>query len=561
MKKIFMFLWLFWILWVLFYSYIQYLQQEQDKKESIKVAIDNFQKVSEYLKENYNWNYPVPEGDLILLDNTNTLIHLEDRSKNLKDIENLAVIQWTTCDILQDDDEFSKINYDKRFSIKDEDGKILYKRCFSYAVTKDRKNFQVWTIINKTWKYETLLLWDAKDSITKSYNSSVLAKNGSEDFLPYPDSKLSPIVVLENKKDSNVKVNITPFDEKKYSIILKEWNNIILSWNSSSYDIEITWELNSNSNLKFIDTNGSIIYINPQEDSRHISFKIKEYSINDKKLDYFVETWRFLADIVRLWKEKEMNVIKDGVVLVIRWTKFTINVWKDSFDTFLNLWHIIQNIGNKVINLTLENAFSIIKNNEIVQDTEKVKKLAGFTVLKDLKTNPNYNFTINNIWNNITSAITWAYDFKKYKLSYENWQDIVFIVFNNSSKFLEYIKSNKKLLWIKENIKKDALYYENIVNQICASNNLWHWLDITKLYYILENKTDKLNWFSLKDAIKNKLWLSKNNYVVFTSRKYNDQYSNRLSYNSQTKSIDSYNFAKLSTTDSIEKAIFACDVK
>ncbi len=561
MRKLIMLVWLFWMVWVLFYSYMQYSQAKQEKNENIKVAVDNFQKVNEYLKENYDWSYPVPKWDLILLDDTNTLIHLEDRSKDLNDIDNLAIIQWTTCDILQDDDAFSSINYDQRFSIEDENGELVNKRCFSYAITKDRKNFQIWSIIKKTWKYETLLLWDAKDSIIKSYNSPILAQDGSEDFLPYPDSKLSPIVALENKQDSNVKVNIIPFDEKEYMLNLKEWNNTILSWNSSSYDIEITWELNSNSNLKFIDTNGSIIYINSQEDSNKVDFRIDDYSIDNEELDYFVETWRFLADIVKLWKDKEMRVKKDGVTLVVRWTKFTINSWKDSFDTFLNLWHIVQDVNGNTVNLTLKNAFSVIKNSKIVKDIEKVKKLAGFTVFNDMKINPDYAVDVSKIWSNITSAITWAYDLNKYKLSYDNWQDIGLVVFNNSQKFLEYIKSNRKLLWIEENPRIDTLYYENIVNQICASNNLWNWLDITKLYYTLENKTNNLNWFEIKDTIKNKLWLSKDNYVVFTSRKYNDQYSNRLSYNSKTKSIDSYNFAKLAITNNINKAIFACDIK
>ena len=561
MKKLLLYVLLFWVFWILFYSYVQFKQDEDQKKGNIKVAVGNFQKVDEYLEKNYKGNYPLPSWDLILLDKHNSLIHLEDRKTSLNNIKDLAIIQWTTCDILKNNKDFESINHDKRFSIIDKDWNLVHKRCFSYAVTKDRTKFQIWTIIKNNWNYKSYLLWNTKKSITRSYNSPMLAKDGSEDFLPYPAEKLSPVVILKNKQNSSVEVKVVPFDGKKYTIKLKEWNNIILSWNSSSYDIEIVWELADNSNLKFIDTNGSIIYIHPQENSSKVDFKIKDYSIDTKKINYFVETWRFLASIVKLWDDKDMEVKKDGVTLVIRWTKFTINAWKNTFDTFLNLWHIVQNIDWKTINLTLQNAFSIIKDNQIVKDIEKVKKLAGFTVFNDIKINPSYDMSMSTIWKNIASIITWAYDLKKYKLSYKNWQDIGLIIFDNSLNFKDYIKANKKFLWIDGDITREIDFYNNIVNQICGSYNLWTWLDITKLHYILKNQTNKLNWFSLKSSIRSKLWLTKNNYVLFTSRKYNWQYSSRLVYNSLTNTIDSYNLARLSLFSSIKQTIFACDMK
>jgi len=50
----------------------------------------------------------------------------------------------------------------------------------------------------------------------------MLAKDGSEDFLPYPAEKLSPVVILKNKQNSSVEVKVVPFDGKKYTIKLKE---------------------------------------------------------------------------------------------------------------------------------------------------------------------------------------------------------------------------------------------------------------------------------------------------------------------------------------------------
>ena len=563
MKKAILYALLIVVFWVIFYSYKQFKTVETQNKKSIQVSILNFQKVYDYLQKNYKWNYPLPSWDLILLDKHNSLIHLEDRKTPLDKIKNLAVIQWTTCNILKNDKNFQNINYDKRFSIIDENWNIAYKRCFTYAITKDRKHFQIWTIINENWKYKTLLLWNIKKSITKSYNSPILAKDGSEDFIPYYPWKISPIVVLKNKWNSLVKVKVNS-DDKNYTIDLKEWNNVILSWITSTCDIEIIWNLSDNSILKFIDTNGSIVYIRPNENSSKVDFKIKDYSINTKNINYFVETWRFLANIVKLWDDKDMEVKKGDVTLVIRWTRFTINAWKDTFDTFLSLWHIVQNVAWKNVNLTLQNAFSVVKDSKLVEDVKEIKKvvnkLVGFTVFNDILTSPSHKITVSSLWWNVTD-LTWAYSLKRYKVSYGNWQDIWLVVFDNSSEFKDFVKENKELLWIKWNIRHDVQYYANIVNQICGSSNLWVWLDVTKLHYTLDNKSNTLNWFNLKDAIKSKLWLTENNYILFTSRKYNWQDSSRLAYNSKTNTIDSYSFAMLSTTNMIKKAIFACDVK
>jgi len=558
MKKIILYVLLLWIFWVFFYSYIEFWQQENKKKENVKVAIDNFQKVYDYLQKNYDWEYPIPDWDLILLDNHNSIIHLEDRKTPLKNIENLSIIQWTTCDILKDDNYFQDINYDKRFSILDKNQKILHKKCFTYVVTKDQKNFQIWTVIEAEngW-YKSLLNWNIKKSITKSYNSYSFVKDDSSDFLPYYPWNISPIALLKNKQNSSIEINVKPFNEKEYTIRLKEWDNIILSWDVSSYDIEIIWDLDKQSNLSFIDTNGSIIYISPQENWSKIDFKIKDYSINDKNINYFVETWRFIANIVKLSNDKNMEVKKGGITLVIRWTKFTIISWNDSFDTFLNIWHIVQKFDWKDINLTLESAFSFILWDKVIDDIQKVKELAWFTVFNDIKTNEKYEMKIDNE----NSNITWSYEFKKYQFSYENWQKIGLVIFDDPPKFLDYIKRNKELLWITPDITKDVEYYKNIVNQICVSNNLRRWLDITKLYYMLDNNLNTLNSFVLKNDIKSELWLIKNDYVLFTLRKYNWQYSSRLAYNSETNTIDSYNFARLSTTNKIKKIIFACDVK
>lgn len=562
MKKVVLYLILFSIFWIFFYSAKKALINKEDILKKDKLAFNNFNTTKDFLEKKYQWHYPIPKWDLILLDKHYSLIHLADRKTPLNQITDLAVIQWTTCDILKDNQNFQEKNYDPRFSIIKKDWTIVYKRCFTYSVTKDQKYFQLWTVLTKkNWKFIAYLDWNKGSSIIKSYNTPALVEKNSEDFLPYPPSKISPIVILKNKWNSSIKVKVEPNDNRSYSFTLKEWNNYILSWDSSRYDIDIIWSITDNANLEFVDTNGSIVYISPQKDSHQVDFKIKNYSINTKKIDYFVETWRFLLSIVKLWDDKDMTVNKDDVTLVIRWTKFTIDTWKDSFNTFLSLWHIIEKIKWQTVNLTLQNAFSLIKNNEIFKDIEKIKELASFTVYNDIKINYNYKANIY-LLNTLPVDLTWVYNkFKWYKLSYKNWQEIWLIIFSDPLHFLDYIKKNKKSLNIKWPIKRDIDYYKDLVNDICKMHAHWKWLDLSKLYYVLNNTSNTLNWFSLKDNIKSSLWLNENDYILFTSRKYNWQYSSRLAYNSKTHTIDSYNFARLSTDHDVKKIIFACDIK
>lgn len=548
--------------WIWYYSYNKYALLEKNTLIANSGAKSNFTAVKKYLVKNFNWKYPIPSWDIILLDNTNQLIHLEDRNTPLNKIKNLSVIQWTTCDILKNDKKFDKINYDSRFTIKDKNTKkILFKRCFSYSVTKDRKYFQIWTIENKNWKYVSKIEWNSKKNMIKSYDSDVLVKNNSDIFLPYSPNSLSPILKVANLWDSQLKLKIyDKLNDTTKEIKVKNGNNVLLTWDVNwKYDITLKWYIKDKTNIKFISTDWSIVYIKWDKKNWKVDFSLKNYKIWWENLDYFTVTWRFIASIVKLSSDKNMTVNKNWVTLVIRWTKFTINADDDNFDTFLSLWHIVQKLWNQNIDITLQNAFSLLENNKIVQDLKKIKQLAWFTVYSDVVNMPKYTYDVNNnSWfSDILSGIS---SIKRYSINYKNWQKIWIVKMKLTKSIKDILKMNKSkfnLNWYKFEWKWSDMVYSNIVNTICKSQKYNAWLDISKIHYLLKTSNGLLK-FNLISDIKEKLW-NMWNYVVLTSRKYDKrENSSRLWFNSITNSIDTIwlHSLKLRWYDTV---LFACD--
>lgn len=556
MKKIFLYIVLTFLSGVLIYSYWSYTNLNSNKKDKIVKSINNFYKVKDFLEKYYDGKYPIPEWDLVLLDKNLELIHLEDRSKNLNQIKDLYVIQWTTCNILKDSKEFNKINYDSRFSLVSEDWDIFNKRCFSYSVTKDQKDYQIWTILKEGWVYETILEWRFKDkSIIKSYDSSVLVQKESNNFLPYPWEHLSPILQVKDVSNTDLEVKVVPKNWKDYNLDLKDWNNVLFSWNDMSYDIEIIWKLKNNNNLKLVNTNGNVIYIN-WDKNWNVDFKIENFWLNSNNIDYFVETWRFIANIVKLEDKKNINVKKDWVTLVVRWTKFWVSSIDKEFHTYLSIWSLINKIWNQRYEMSLDGrSFTNIVKNRLVDDINKSNELLVYSIWNDIKINK-YNLRhklrdFKDLDANFTSVSFTGTD--RFEFTYENEEILWAVKFKNDWTFID--KITNQIEFENEPIKKSKIY-SGIVNKYCLNSNLNNWLDTSKFSYLFEN----IWWddlFELKDEIEEGLSVD-GDYIVFSSRTYNNQDSIRFGYNSKNKRIETYNFNNLKYQD-IDNIIFLCD--
>lgn len=549
------------------YAIFAFMQKRNEDLEKQKAVVSNFEFTKDYLIKHYKWNYPIPSWNLILLDKTKMMIHLSDRNTPLNKIKNLYVIQWTTCNILKNDKTFQNRNYDEVHSIKS-GNKIVLKRCFTYAVTADRKNFQIWTIVKKGDQYIAKLDWTIKDSITRSYSSPRLVKNGSKIDLPYP-SRLSPVIIVKNLGNSKLEAKITDLNLwETRKIKLKEWINYLLSdlW---TYNIRILWIIkNPLTRIDFVDVDGDLIHLKPS-DKWLLNFEIKDYKLKGKKKSYIIETGKFLAEVLKLAPDTDMTVSHNGTTLVIRGTKFTVEANKDNFDTFLTLGHIVELLNWKKIDITLQKAFSMIKDSKIVRDIEKAKKLVSFSVFADVVNNPRWTYEVDPL--NLTSVLTWIESAKRFSVSYDNWQKINLIKVKLSSgpdKFDKILKLNMNrfgLSNIYKEIEKDHWkgadrLYKNLVNEVCKSMNSWKGLDVSKLWYLLDTDKQSIGKLDLKKKIAQDLGLS-NKFVILTSRHYNWQNSVVIWYDSNDKLwIRTINLKGLNYDDNVNTVVFACDL-
>ena len=546
------------------YALYKWVNTQRQSQLVQQANISNFEATKNYLIKHFKWNYPIPTGDLILLDKTKTMIHLSDRNVSLNEIPNLYVIQGTTCDILKDNNEFQKVAYDKNNSLS------KLKRCFTYSVTSDRKNFQIWTIIKKDWTYVAKLDGTINSSITRSYDSPRLVQNWSEVDLPYP-SKLSPVVVIHNLWKSKIFaeiLNTKNYDKKK--IVLQDWINYLLS-SPGEYNIKIYWNVYPTTNVKFVDVVWDIVNLR-WNNAWQLNFTVKWYKIFWNKKDYIADAGKFLAEILKLSPSSDMTVKHWWTTLVIRWTKFTVQADSENFDTFLSLGHIVQLLEWKKIDLTMEKAFSLIKGTKIVQDLQKVKQLASFTVFYDVLNNPKWSYSIAYNQLNSTDILSGVKSIKKYGINYENWQKIKLIVIwldNDTKKFDKMLEKNKNKFGLLETYKeieqqhgkwKDRIY-KNLIDNICSANSA-KGLDISKIWYLLDIDKSQFGKLTLKSDILQQLNLTKPNYIILTSRHYNWQNSQVLGYNpNDSLWIRTISLPGLNYDDKISKVIVACEEK
>lgn len=176
-------------------------------------------------------------------------------------------------------------------------------RCYAYAVSKDNKDFEVGWIIKNKW-YEIYRRW-TKEILLNLYEN-----------LPYPPIKNNKIILYLSWWKPFFSCNY--YKEKFYYL-------------DSKCKVEIKWDFN----WYFILPDWSKIYIIPKDWYFSIDF---DYEFNwITKASIIQNVWIAVYNLFRFndWnfevKDRNWNV------LVIRWTKFTLEIW-DNFYLYLVKW-------------------------------------------------------------------------------------------------------------------------------------------------------------------------------------------------------------------------------
>ena len=330
------------VMWIGAFLYSWWYIWEQERQEEERKTMENFEYVVNYLKENYEWNYPYPKGDIKLYDEDFVQIHLEDRNKDIEDVNEVEYIKWNTCWLWIENEEYQENNYDVRYTIWEN------KRCFSYVVTKDQEDFQVGTFEETMdWERFALLEWTKDESITKSYDGVNMVKTEGV-YLSYMPSYNNNLK-LESKRGT-WKLTVLEDGEK----IIEE-NNYISenngrvnneekeSWltfpksDESVEELEFVFEW-EDFTYRLIDPRWNTQLITPgNEGKAKITYEDFDIKTDSSEISVISEMWRIAYSLVRIGDDSEYEV-KDssGAAIAIRGTKFVTEEKDDTSIAYLH---------------------------------------------------------------------------------------------------------------------------------------------------------------------------------------------------------------------------------
>ncbi len=511
---------------VVFFVYLVFVGKkvETEKKEKTITKIDVINTLYKKLQQKYKDNYPIPtDSNMVLLDKNLRQIHLEDSNISLENVKNLYAIQANTC-FLGDDVEFKDIYFDKEFSIGEN------KKCFSYVVTKDRKNIQLWAVIYENGKYKAYLVGNVDHSITKDIYSNNLVKNGSTKYLPY-------LPEYNNKVYFQIdwgtwKVYLTQGGiTKEYDIAyFKKWKYLPLVDIPEIKDlsIKIIWEKFV---AKLVYPDGNITYLrwtmkNPVE------LSIAKYNFNGMNTEANVinKLWQIAYNLVKFSSNTDYQ-LEDNAwnVLTIRWTKFVLESEEDKVNYYLEEWKIEIDSKEKDVKYLLDKTKKIIwllqdgKVYDLVRNQDTLKKLFSYSIAINILLEPSYDIKPTEmqdkqiIVEKIKKYFSWdnkevwlkdiLTDFKGGDVfAYLMWdQEIYFVKISGDiippSKFLP-----KAVFYVKQCSKNqdNCLYFRQQLSDLCKS--LWFEKSFVKgeIYQLFDIQDIYATGikFSLKSAIK-----------------------------------------------------------
>ncbi len=566
MKKVILSIFVLLIVWFLIYSFYGAVQDEKIITAENDTIVTDIDYLKTYLEDNYANNYPVPEGDVILLNKRYEQIHLEDRNIPLAKIDDLYIIQWDICNLSIDDSVFQTKAIHKKFSPKDENWYKI-KTCYKYAVTKDRTKYQIWYLEkNLNSDYVTKLAWNNSKSMIRSYDNSNMVEINSSKYLPYyPGATKWPIVFVEelwNNSSLSAEVN-------SKEIKLKVWKNMLINADTQlPVNIAINGKINDDDKVEIVYTDGSLIYIKPNKDGI-IDFQLENYSPYEKDITMSLVTGRFLLNLVKYDSKKSVKVDNGReTTMAIRGTLFTVDSTELAMNTLLEMGKIKLFVGNKSQDIDIFSSFvnvDVVKK-KITSNLSELSKLAQFMVMTDmLAYNPkiNKNYKISSVNSFIPTEDLIVPVPKWYKNGKIQDIDVRFIrkkildvAYNNGKKLQLHIFSGDLASMVYSNNRYKSTEVKDIIKLYCAQ--LWKkGAELSDLHYLLDvEKTDKENLLLLRRELSKKLLSDIDNMKFFTINKtHASQYSSRLTYKTKDKRISSWNFVDL---NDIPTSVFIC---
>ncbi len=536
---------------------------EETKIEKTKTKIDILNDLANKLEKKYKDNYPLPKGNIVLLDNDLKQIHLENKDVSLDKVDNLYVIQWNTC-FLKNDAIFSNIYFDKEFSIKEN------KKCFAYSVTKDRKKFQIWAVVYKNWKYVAYIVWNTKWSIIKDIYSNNLVKNWSSEYLPYIPAYNNKVFVKWLKWSGELIVSYLGI-EKKYN--LKDIKDGIYLPEKVVDEVKDLWlKLKWNNGLvKVVFADGNIVYLNNKNSNNDASIYIKDFTYNweKTKLSVVNKLWKIVYNMVKISNDSNIE-LSDNIwnVLTIRWTKFSLDLLEKDVAYYLeegsleifnedNVKYLLDKT-NKLLWLAED---KINKIYDLWENKWRVSDLLSYSVLVNdyLEPNPNivkYNDSIlmqntlswikkyftntndiklDNIVDNVSNVSADLYEVNNLPVAFVKISWNVLSLSSLAPKFASYLKTCSKE-W---NCK--PFYLREELNNFCKQ--AWYNRAYRKweLYELFDSLNITNTWFEF--ILDQRFWIQ----LVSTPVLFNDNLGNTadnlsvLFYNPYTKTF-SYSY-------------------
>ncbi|MEF2175555.1 MAG: hypothetical protein V3575_03720 [Candidatus Absconditabacteria bacterium] len=551
-SKIIVYVVLFGILGSIMYlAFIVYNKNMKSIQQKIKDD-SSISYIVSYLNNNFQGNYPYPQGDLILMDKNFNQIHLEDRSIPLSNIPDLYIIQGNVCNIGVSDETFLSRGVDEKFSVGEN------KRCYSYSVTKDRQVFQIGKIDYVNFEHVASLLGNSEVSITRDFQSMNLVENGGKHFLPYPPYKNNKFTIKLLKGD---------YESLKFFENDLEMNYDLSSINDGvvfpQEDIgeKVRIEVNGKDFiLQITDPKGNLVTLSPDDEGSAVTeISNFDFAGNKTDVDFVNMVGKYVFNLTKMSDSSNYTVSEmNGGVLVIRGTKFVLDVSPKYSYTYLGQGKIEYKAAGNSFELNKDiSAIGFDSNRQLVNlftMNNDLGRLYGYSVAMDSLIKLPVSFNLNP-----ESSIAEKNQLLKDKLGMINIGTYNINEYGDFYKLSVFSGSFAPSLAV--DLVTNREYITDILNSYCDSSLL----DLTDAYkfinYLGTSKNDegkdKLQFAlnsGLLSVVNGKYLIPFNN----SDERAKAQNTNLTSFNNHTGDISFKNISSNNENDKIDGMILIC---